>query len=343
MKKMLIVGTIVLFLAGPMLAGVVKKTKADVTFRGFGKFSLAQSEKLTGDQRWTDSQSEFKGQGIAGGLAGKTILRPGNRGEIIDLPQSSVFKLDNKKKEYSVGPIKKIEEETEGEKAEAGKETEAEEAESHIKITKNEFKVEDTGEESTVNNFAVRKYLIHWLTEWENTETGDKGSSRLETLVWTTPMNETFQKAQEEERRFLRAYMEKIGLNAEKTQQDILGTSWLTILDSLGKAKGQPGRDYSKAAGELQKIKGYPIVVDGQYFTTGQKAAGEGAEGGQEEATDVKGAIGGLLKKTLKKKPADTAASANEPSLTYHTEVLEISTPDLGTGDFQVPAGYKKK
>jgi len=343
MKKMLIVGTIVLFLAGPMLAGVVKKTKADVTFRGFGKFSLAQSERLTGDQRWTDSQSEFKGQGIAGGLAGKTILRPGNRGEIIDLPQSSVFKLDNKKKEYTVGPIKKIEEETEGEKAEAGKETEAEEAESHIKITKNEFKVEDTGEESTVNNFAVRKYLIHWLTEWENTETGDKGSSRLETLVWTTPMNETLRKAQDEELKFYRAYMEKIGLNAEKTQQDILGTSWLTILDSLGKAKGQPGRDYSKSAGEMQKIKGYPIVVDGQYFTTGQKAAGEVAEGGQEEATDVKGAIGGLLKKTLKKKPADPAASANEPSLTYHTEVLEISTPDLGTGDFQVPIGSKKK
>jgi len=343
MKKMLIVGTIVLFLAGPMLAGVVKKTKADVTFRGFGKFSLAQSERLTGDQRWTDSQSEFKGQGIAGGLAGKTILRPGNRGEIIDLPQSSVFKLDNKKKEYTVGPIKKIEEETDGEKAEAGKETEAEEAESHIKITKNEFKVEDTGEESTVNNFAVRKYLIHWLTEWENTETGDKGSSRLETLVWTTPMNETLRKAQDEELKFYRAYMEKIGLNAEKTQQDILGTSWLTILDSLGKAKGQPSRDYSKASGEMQKIKGYPIVVDGQYFTTGQKAAGEVAEGGQEEATDVKGAIGGLLKKTLKKKPADTAAGANEPSLTYHTEVLEISTPDLGTGDFQVPTGYKKK
>jgi len=343
MKKILIAGTIVLFLAAPMLAGVAKKTKADITFREFGKFSLAQSEKLTGDQRWTDTLSDFKGQGIAGGLAGKTILRSGNTGEIIDLPQSSVFKLDNKKKEYTVGPIKKIEEEMGGEKAATGKETEAEETESHIKITKNEFKVEDTGEESTINNFPVRKYLIHWLTEWEDTETGDKGSSRLETQVWTTPMNETFQKAQQEERTFFRAYMQKIGLNVEKTQEDILGMRWLAVLDSIGQAKGQPGRDYSKATAEMQKIKGYPIVVDGQYFTTGQKAAAEGAKEGQEEATDVKGAIGGLLKKTLKKKPADPAASAKEPVLTYHTEVLEISTPDLGPGDFQVPAGYKKK
>ncbi len=342
MKKILIFAGIVLVLAGPMLAGVSKKTKAEITFRGFGKFSLAQSEKLTADLKWADIQSDFKGQGIAGGLAAKTILKSGNTGEIIDLTQSTVFKLDNKKKEYTSGPIEKIEQGKAGEKEETS-EKEEEPAESHIKITKSEFKVTDTGEDSTVNNFSVRKYLLHWLTEWENTETGDKGSSRMETLIWTTPMNETFQKAREEELKFYRAYMEKIGLNVEKQQEDILGMRWMAILDSLGKAKGQPARDYSKAAGEMQKIKGYPIVVDGKYFVTGQKAAGEGAGEGEEEAKDVKGALGGLLKKTLKKKPADTAAAADEPALSYHTEVLEISTPDLGAADFQVPSTYKKK
>jgi hypothetical protein len=156
-------------------------------------------------------------------------------------------------------------------------------------------------------------------------------------------MNETFQKAQQEEMKFSQAYMAKIGLNVQKTQEDVLGMKWMAILDSFGKTKGEPSRDYSKAAQEMQKIKGYPIVIDGKYFVTGQKAEGEGSEGGQEEATDVKGKLGGLLKKTLKKKPADTAASANEPALAYHTEVLELSTPDLGAADFQVPAGYKKK
>jgi hypothetical protein len=340
MRKTLISAMIVLILAGPMLAGVVKKTKADVMFKGFGKFSLALSEKLTAELKWADMKSDFKGQGIAGGLAAKTILRSGDTGEIIDLVQSTVARLDNKKKEYTVGPIEKIETEKSEEKAKAEKE---EPAESHIKITKSEFKVEDTGEESTINNFAVRKYLVHWLTEWENTETGDKGSSRLETLLWTTPMTETFQKAQQEEMKFTRAYLAKVGLNVEKTQEDVLGMKWMAILDSFGKTKGQPSRDYSKAAQEMQKIKGYPIVIDGKYFVTGQKAEGEGAEGGQEEAQDVKEKVGGFLKKALKKKPAETAASANEPTLTYYTEVLELSTPDLGAADFQVPAGYKKK
>jgi hypothetical protein len=241
-----------------------------------------------------------------------------------------------------VGPIKKLKSETAPGEAEAGKESE-EPADSAIKVTKSEFKVEDTGEQSTINNFPVRKYLVYWLTEWENTETGEKGSSRLESLVWTTSLNETLQKAREEEMKFFRTYMAKIGLDVEKAQQDILGTNWLSIFDSLGKAKGQPSRDYSKAARELQKIQGYPIVVDGKYFVTGQKAAGEAGGESQEEATDVKGRIGGLLKKSLKKKPADAAASASEPALSYYTEVLEVSTPDLGAGDFQIPAGYKKK
>jgi hypothetical protein len=342
MKKALISGMIVLILAAPMLAGVVKKTKSEVTFRGFGKFSLAQSEKLTAEMKWADIKSDFKGQGITGGLAGKTILRSGDTGEIIDLPQSTISRLDNKKKEYKVGPIEKIKQEAEEEKAEAGKEADEQEAESHIKITKSEFKVTDTGEESTINNFAVRKYLINWLTEWEDTETGDKGSSRLETLLWTTPMSETLQKARQEEMEFYGTYMEKIGLSLPKTEEDVLGMRWLTILNSFGKTKGEPGLDFSKTAQEMQKVKGYPIVMDGKYFTTGQKAAGEGAEGGKEEAKDVKGALGGLLKKTMKNKPADPAA-ANEPALTYHTEVLELSTPDLAAADFQVPAGYKKK
>ena len=109
MRKTLISAMIVLILAGPMLAGVVKKTKADVMFKGFGKFSLALSEKLTAELKWADMKSDFKGQGIAGGLASKTILRSGDTGEIIDLVQSTVARLDNKKKEYTVGPIEKIE------------------------------------------------------------------------------------------------------------------------------------------------------------------------------------------------------------------------------------------
>jgi hypothetical protein len=342
MKRALIIWVIVLILAAPMFAGVVKKTKSEITFRGFGKFSLTQNEKISAEQRWADMKSDFKGQGIAGSMAGKTILRSGDTGEIIDLPGGSVYKLDNKKKEYTVGSIEKLKDQMGGEEARA-EEKEAE-TESHIKITKNEFKVEDTGEESVINNFPCRKYSVHWLMEWEDTQTGEKGTNRLETLVWTTPMNVTLESARKEELKFSKAYLEKLGVDIGKMEQDILGTRWLAILDTFGQTRGRTDRDVSKFSQEMAKIKGYPIVTDGKYFSTGQKQAGETAEKEEKGTpTDVKGAVGGLLKKTLKKKPADAGASANEPALSFYTEVLGISTADLGAADFQVPAGYKKK
>lgn len=346
MKRAFILLAVILVLAAPIFAGVVKKTKSDVTFRGFGKFTLAQSEKLTPDQKWTDSKSDFKGQGLAGGLAGKTILRSGDTGEIIDLPGMSIYQLDNKKKEYTVSPIKKLTEELAGEEPEAKEEPEEkeEEVESDIKITRSEFKVEDSGETATINNFSVRKYLVHWLMEWEDVKTGEKGTNRLETLVWTTPMTGTLEKAQEEEAKFSRAYLEKIGIDVDKMQQDILGTNWLALLGTMSRDKGKAHPDTSKFAQEMQKIKGYPIVTDGKYYSTRQKPTTESAEKEQEETPkDVKGALGGLLKKTLKQKPKQTEGSAQDPALTYYTEIVEVSAADLGAQDFQVPTGYKKK
>jgi hypothetical protein len=343
MKKAFIFGVLILFLAAPIFAGVVKKSKSDVTFKGFGKFSLTQSEKLTVEQKWTDTKSDFKGQGIVGGLAGKTVLKSGDTGEILDLPALSIYNLDNKKKEYTVRPIKKLTEEMAGARAEAKEEREGkeQEAESNIKITRNELKVEDTGEMATINNFPCKKYTVTWIMEWEDVKTGDKGSSRLESLVWTTPYSSTLEKARQEEAQFSRAYLEKMGINVEKTQQDILGTSWLALLNSMNPGQTQAQPDTSKFVGEMKKIQGYPVVTDGKYFVTGQKVQAETEE--EEQPKSTRGVFGGLAKKVLKKKPSGTQGGAQEPALTYHTEVTELSLADLGTNDFQVPAGYKKK
>lgn len=343
MKRAFILGVVILFLAAPIFAGVVKKSKSDVTFRGFGKFMLTQSEMLTTDQKRTDTKSDFKGQGIVGGLAGKTVLKSGDTGEILDLPGMSIYSLDNKKKEYTVRPIKNLTEEMAGERPGAKEEPEGkeQEAESNIKITRNELKVQDTGETATINNFPCKKYTVTWIMEWEDVKTGDKGSSRLESLVWTTPYSSTLEKAREEETQFSRAYLEKMGINMEKMQQDILGTSWLALLNSMSPGQGQAQPDTSKFVGEMKKIQGYPVVTDGKYYLTGQKAQAEAEQ--EEQPKSVKGVFGGLAKKVLKKKPSETQGGAQEPALTYHTEVTELSLADLGANDFQVPAGYKKK
>lgn len=345
MKRACIYSLTVLLFAAPALAGVAKKTKSNIVFQKFGTFSLLSSTKQTADLQWTSSVSEFKGKGFTGSLVGKTMLRSGDTGQIIDLPASSITSLDNKKKEYSVGPIKKLSEELEETQKDAA--AKPEERESTLKVTKNEFKVEDTGEESTINNFPCRKYLVLWLTEWEDTQTGEKGSSRLDTAVWTTPMSDTLREAQAEEMKFNQAYLEKIGIKMDASQRDVLGMSWISMLDAFGRPGAKPQQDTSKAAAEMKKIQGYPVVIDGKYDVKGVKpkaAAGdETAESEETPPSDVKGAIGGFLKKSLKKKPSETAPKTDEPTLTYRIETLEITTPSLSAADFQVPADYKKK
>jgi hypothetical protein len=344
MKRVWIILSAALVLAAPALAGVAKRTKSDVAFRGFGSLSLASSSKMTPDMQWTNSESEFKGQGLAGGLIGKSMFRSGDTGQIIDLSASTIAQLDNKKKEYTVGPIGKMAEQLGGTPRESGAKGE-EKPPSTLKVTKNEFKVVDTGEASTINNFPCRKYLATWLTEWEDTKSGEKGSSTLESTVWTTQITNSLRQAQEEEMTFSRAYMKKMGLNIDPEQRDILGTGWMGMLDAFRRPGAKPEQDASQAAAEMQKIKGYPIVIDGKYDMTGGKSQGgaEAAPADEDSSQNIKGGLGGFLKKTMKKKPADSTPKADEPMLTFRIEVLEVSTPSLGAADFQVPPDYKKK
>jgi len=337
MKRILALLCVLSVLTPPAFSGVVKKTRSEVTFKGFGRFSTSQSEKLVPQKHWVDSRNDFKGKGLLGGLAGKTVLRSGDFGEITDLPALCVYRLDPKKKEYTVSPIKKLSEEMKGEEKEAEKPAAEKPAESDVKIVKSEFKVEETGEQQTINSFQATKYLITWIVEWQNVRTGEKGTNSLESVVWATPYTDLIVKAQGEEQKFFRAYMKAIGLDQDKLQQDVLGTNWMSILDGMNAAKGRPGTSsaIAKSANEMKKIKGYPVLIDGKYTVISDRPQGEPEEEGS------KGILGGLAKKVLKKKPS--GEEAKEPTLVYHIEVLELSLADLADADFQVPADYKKK
>ena len=338
MKRTLTLLCVLSVLSAPAFSGVVKKTKSEVTFKGFGSFSTSQSEKLVPQKHRVDSQNDFKGKGVLGALAGRTVLRSGNFGEITDLPALSVYRLDPKKKEYTVSPIKNLSEEMKGEEKGTEKPAEEKPAESDVKIVRSEFKVEETGESQTINSFQATKYVITWVTEWENVRTGEKGTNSLESLVWATPYTDVIVKAQEEEQKYFRGYMKAVGLDQDKLQQDVLGTNWMSMMDGMNAAKGRPGvsGNIAKGAKEMKKIKGYPVLIDGKYTVISDRP-----QAAPEEEGSKGGLLGGLAKKVLKKKPS--GEEAQKPTLAYHIEVLEISLADLGESDFQVPADYKKK
>jgi len=335
MKKISTVVLAGLVLAGPAFADLVKKSKSEITFKKFGSFTTVLTEKISAERKATESESKFKGKGLVGSLAGKALLRSGQFGEIIDLPQMTVTSLDFKRKEYQVRPIQPLPQQTGQETAGRTAQQEKPE-EKDIKIIRSEFKVQKAGENKTINQFPCEKYAIAWLAEWENTKTKEKGTERLNTDVWTTAFNADLKAGREAEFAFGRDYFKKLGMSGDVDQQEFLGLNWLTILSSLDVTGSRPRFQAANAASELKKIQGYPVVVDGKYFSEVQGGAQQPA---QEEESGG-GILGKLAKGVLDRKSKD---DSSEPILSFYTEILEANRADLGPEDFQAPSNFKEK
>jgi hypothetical protein len=337
LKRWIVPAAVLLVLAAPMTAGVVKKSKSQVTFKGFGTLSLEQSELVSTEKKASSTKTDFKGKGILGKTLGSAMLRSGSFGEIIDLPAMTVTSLDDKKKEYSIRPIEKITLGQPSGQAESGQQAEAKPVnESDIKIIRSEFKVEDTGETQTFNQFPCKKYAINWEAEWENVKTGAKGTDKMTTLVWTTPMSGELQAAQAEELKFSQGYLKAVGLDANVLERDVLGGQWVQLLSSVNPANPAPSPKGQKVANELKKIEGYPIVIDGKYFAIrpeGEKKAEEEGGGGLS--------LGKLAMGALKKKPKP--GEDQEPAIGYYIEIQALVPAQLDDSVFRIPAGYKLK
>jgi hypothetical protein len=329
------------FALGASLAfgGVVKTTKTEVAFKKFGTFKATMTDKIAETKKLGETTSEFKGQGVLGTIAAKTVLRSGQTGELVDLAGMTIYEIDHKRKEYTATTIEKWAE-TQRQAAGRGQAgPESEKTESDIRITKSEFKVEKTGETKTTNGFPTTKYLALWTVDWENVKTGEKGTDRLETAVWTTPTTDALRASLAEEMKFSQAYLKAVGLDANTLQRDILGTQWLTLLAGFDPAGGSKmkaqGTTMSK---EMKKIEGYPIIIDGKYYPAPRPQAAEAEDQGRG---GIGGALGKLGGKLLKKKPNPEEEKA--PAVAFTTEVVSVSAAPVDPNDLQIPANYKKK
>ena len=336
MKRAFILFSVLFLLAGQVFAGVVKKTSSRITFKGFGTFTSIQSEKISANVKRTDSENRFKGKGLLGSAAGKMLLKSGDIGEIINLEEMMIYQMNHKKKEYEVNPITKMTEAIEEEEEVSEELPEEEMKIRDIKIIRSEFKVEETGETKDINQFPCEKYVITWITEWEDLSSGEKGIDRLSTTVWTTPYTDEIQSAQEEEMNFSQEYLKRLGIDMDEFQQEILGTNWLSVFRGLSQAERAPMEDASVYGKEMKKIKGYPVVIDGKYF-----ASREGEKEEEEEKPkSVKKMFGKFAKKAIKKKSKDVE---EEPDFAYYIELIELSPAKVSETELKVPADYKKK
>jgi len=240
--------------------------------------------------------------------------------------------MNHKNKEYEVNPITKMT----GEIEEEEEVSEEEMKPRDIKIIRSEFKVDETGESKDINQFPCEKYVITWITEWEDLNSGEKGIDRLSTTIWATPYTDEIKSAHEEEMKFSREYLKRLGIDMNEFQQEMLGTNWFSVFRGLNQAERAPMEDASIYGKEMNKIKGYPVVIDGKYFTSRE---GEKEEE-EEKPKSAKKIFGKFAKKALKKTPKDVE---EEPAFAYYIELIELSPANVSETELKVPADYKKK
>jgi hypothetical protein len=181
---------------------------------------------------------------------------------------------------------------------------------------------------------------VTWVVDWENVRTGEKGTDKLTTDVWATPTTDAIKAALQEEMAFSQGYMKAIGLEIEQSQRDVLGTSWLALLQGLDPAGGGAKfKDPGKFNKEMGKIKGYPIVIDGKYMSAKQGGAAQPAQE-EKKSGGLGGALGKFAVKALKKdKPADP----NEPILAYYVEVQSLAPAALDAASSRSPRLQEKR
>ena len=337
---------ILLFLTIHILSGgVIRESKTTVKFKGFGEFSTHETIWLQNLKQHKESQNEFKAQGMMGQMISRLLFGEKQKGEIVDLQEKKIYDLFHDKKQYRVRPIEKLsfeEQEENVTEEEPVTNEEYPEEEDNIKITRKVFKVVPTGKSKIINNFPAKEYHIFWVTEWLNTDTGEKGKDSLFTDVWTTKSNKDFEAALQEEQQFQMKYLEYAGIEADLETRAILGLNWIQMFRSMSESNRDMSKVMdSKFAKEMKKIEGIPVLVDGKYFATrpGKKKEMAGEENENIDITNPGGMFGGFLKKKLKEKMKKKPAK-HEADFSYHTELIKLKLENIGQTKFKVPAGY---
>ena len=343
MKKLFVAVSIMLF-AVAAFGGVIHESKTTVEFKGFGKYTVHETVYVQGVKQFKESASTFEGESMMGKMMGAMAFGDRPKNEIIDLDAMKIYMLFPEKRQYKVQDITPFTWDEEGgneQSAEQENSEVQEKEETHIKITRNDFKVVPTGKSKTIHGFPCKEYRIFWITEWVNTQTGEKGKDSLFTEVWSTTATDQIKKGLKEEQAFQKKYLEKVGFGKDSEMESVLGLNWLQMFRTMHRQPDAQGKIVNKSwAKEMAKIKGYPVVVDGAFYVSVSGKKGVKKEKESFDFNDVGGMFGGMLKNKLKKKKE--AAAKNEPAFAYHTELIKIVTKTLPPKRFKVPPDYQK-
>lgn len=331
------------FLALAALAGLAMADVKTETFTrtsllaGIGSVEITAVNAFQGDAKAEAMTVKMVG-GVVGALAGK----PRKQTEVTRLDKDLIWDIDHGAKAYTERPIKPLtEEELSGVKTETRVSGSA--PPSRHRVTKSEFKVEKTGRTKDVNGFPCTEYLMTWELELEDTVEKARVGQVMTSGMWNTPLTDNLKKAQAVEAEFSRKLAKKMGLEVSADQMQNMGLGLLTT--TYGVDSKEAARNFEKAAKELAKVEGYPIVTEVTWKVKPDSAALARDKAGEEEgepASSGGGLRGMLANKIAKAIVKDQPREKSDVVFSSYHEVRSVTTADVPSSEFEVPDGYKK-
>ncbi len=329
------------------------KTASKVEFGGAMGRAMNFVSKLGGGATDLASTVYLKGN--------KMLQGDEQQASMIDLDAERMVMLNHKEKRYSVISFadfrKKMEEmseqlsEAREDAAQDGNQAGADEATTEVKF---DFKIDPTGEKSTINGHRAERFLMTILMEAESTEKPEKGETAQQgTLVIASDlwMSEDLE-GHAEIADFHRRFAEKMGDAA------LGGAEMQNLADALQQAFAGDPRIRSgmqKMQAEAAKMKGVDVknvthvvlVAPGEKFNPDLVFKAEAKE---EKKAKKRGGLGGFAKKLAQQaagaQDADDDSSKEAPPqqalLTATTEMQEYSTAPVPVSMFEIPSNYRE-
>ena len=313
-------------------------------FKGVGASESTTVEKISGLSRRSTTATEMKGK--LGGLLGKFAGDLG-RDEIVLVGEDRVIHLNHKKKTFSENPITLPREDSNPGAERGGRDDappgEDEGEKRNIKIIRNEITVEETGEDKTIGGFPCSRYLVTWVLEVEDLDSGAKTMSTMTSELWNTPETAATRALQKEEILFNVAYMRKMGVHIPPQKMKRFGL--LAIAAMLGSNRDEMEEKMKELEKKFSGIEGFSVAT----AVTWRSSSEGGPVDEEEESPGLSEGIGGLFagfaKKAMKKKTAPDREESAADSVVFdsYTEVRKIDLSPVNLSDFEVPAGYSRE
>ena len=315
---------------------------------------------LTASPAWADVKTREKTHVSLGGMLGKmfnmfggkaakegvvsTTAVKGNRkitsndatGEIIDLSEEKIYKLDLKKKTYEVTTFDQLRQQMREAREKAqkqaaeqqGKEEKQQDTGQPQKEYEVDFNVKETGQKKQLAGYDTREVIMTVTVREKGKTLEDGGGLVMNVDSWLGPQIPALKEVAEFELKYWRQLQgpDAMGMSPEQ----------MAMIVAMYPAFKQAADRLQK---ESPKLQGTPLAST--TTVEGVKSKEEAAQQTSESAPKSIGGLGGMLARKMAKKD-DNANATRATIFTAEHEVQELQT-SVAASDLEIPAGFKQK